>query len=253
VLDYLRAAVKHDVPALERVYGQPTRFLGRAFLELARQVQWEWHRMRLGNRVMERGIANLRQELTNVAEAAEAGGAEAGLMAALDVTGTDGHVTLKTYLISHYANGDDDAVSPLEEDWDELLAVARARPEVDAFLAHVDEMIQGTKSVNADDAPPNAVVLQTCHRAKGLEYARVYGIGWSQGVLPHARALEADARDQTQDNVDEERRLAYVTMTRAKDVLVLTSPLADSRGRELQPSQFVYEAGLALLASQQSK
>ncbi|MEA3364774.1 MAG: 3'-5' exonuclease, partial [Candidatus Hydrogenedentes bacterium] len=69
-----------------------------------------------------------------------------------------------------------------------------------------------------DELDPNApaVKLLTCHSAKGLEFDNVYLIGLEEGFLPHASALESDSE------IEEERRLCYVAMTRARNGLTLT-------------------------------
>ncbi|MBL4817675.1 MAG: exodeoxyribonuclease V subunit gamma [Deltaproteobacteria bacterium] len=76
---------------------------------------------------------------------------------------------------------------------------------------------------SADDFGPKnldgAVTLMTLHAAKGLEFNTVYMVGMEEYGFPHARALEEDAKP---DQLEEERRLAYVGMTRARKELVLT-------------------------------
>ena len=64
-----------------------------------------------------------------------------------------------------------------------------------------------------DDAP---VVLMTLHSAKGLEFDAVFLVGLEEGLVPHARSLQSD------DALEEERRLVYVGMTRARERLHLT-------------------------------
>jgi len=99
---------------------------------------------------------------------------------------------------------------------------------------------------DADQLDPNApaVKLLTCHSAKGLEFDNVYLIGLEEGFLPHASAFESESE------LEEERRLCYVAMTRARNRLTLS--LARSRivfgsryGRE--PSRFLGEVPAALL------
>ncbi len=83
----------------------------------------------------------------------------------------------------------------------------------------------------------NAVQLMTLHAAKGLEFPHVYIIGWEEETLPHKTSIALDT-------VAEERRLAYVGMTRAQKTLTLTYPKQRKRYGEWQiitPSRFLDE------------
>ncbi|HRE31581.1 MAG TPA: 3'-5' exonuclease, partial [Candidatus Berkiella sp.] len=87
------------------------------------------------------------------------------------------------------------------------------------------------------DQTTNMVQLMTLHAAKGLEFPHVYIIGWEEECLPHKTSI-------AQDMVNEERRLAYVGMTRAQKTLTLTYPKQRKRYGEMQtitPSRFLDE------------
>src|SRR5215211_7670926 len=88
------------------------------------------------------------------------------------------------------------------------------------------------------------VALMTLHNAKGLEFSHVFVVGMEEGTFPHARSLD-------EHNLEEERRLAYVGITRARETLTLThAKLRSNWGeREYQmPSRFLSEIPEALKA-----
>jgi ATP-dependent DNA helicase Rep len=88
-----------------------------------------------------------------------------------------------------------------------------------------------------DDQSQNAVRLMTLHAAKGLEFNHVYIIGMDEGTFPHESAL-------SEGRLEEERRLLYVGITRARKKLALCYPLFRTRyGEALRcdPSRFIAE------------
>jgi DNA helicase-2/ATP-dependent DNA helicase PcrA len=106
-----------------------------------------------------------------------------------------------------------------------VIALASSCQSLDGLVAKIAE-----QSASLRQAPENAVVLSTVHSAKGLEWEAVFLIGMEQGVLPHIN----------NDDLEEERRVAYVGVTRAKRIIGLT--FADKRfGQTSLPSQFLYE------------
>ncbi|QDU28426.1 ATP-dependent DNA helicase PcrA [Anatilimnocola aggregata] len=86
----------------------------------------------------------------------------------------------------------------------------------------------------------NAIALLTMHASKGLEYPHVYIVGLEEGILPHHRTLKAESGD----DIDEERRLCYVGITRAEEKLTLSLALTRmkwGKPRDTQPSRFLFE------------
>lgn len=98
----------------------------------------------------------------------------------------------------------------------ELRSVAIAFPDITEFLENVALVEQEYNSQSKDKNLKNAITLMTLHGAKGLEFAMVFMIGMEEGLFPHSRAL------MDKGELEEERRLCYVGMTRAKEQLFLT-------------------------------
>jgi DNA helicase-2/ATP-dependent DNA helicase PcrA len=94
----------------------------------------------------------------------------------------------------------------------ELVGMAGAYDAVDAFLEQVS-LVADTDALDPEDS---TVVLMTLHAAKGLEYPVVFLLGLEEGVFPHIRTLGEP------EQLEEERRLAYVGITRARERLYLT-------------------------------
>ena len=93
-----------------------------------------------------------------------------------------------------------------------------------------------------DKEAGQGVVLSTLHASKGLEFAVVFLIGCVEGQLPHSRTTDPKATEASPTDVDEERRLFYVGVTRARDRLYITRPEARMfRGEQqkLTPSRFL--------------
>ncbi len=111
-------------------------------------------------------------------------------------------------------------------------------PTLDDFL---DEIALGNTDSDEKEnqLKNNAIALMTMHSAKGLEFPYVYLVGLEEGILPHRRAVEAEG-----NAIDEERRLAYVGVTRAQEQLTLSFTLTRrkwGKARDTVPSRFLYE------------
>lgn len=149
----------------------------------------------------------------------------------------------------------------IQEGLDELEASAKRFGDIAEFVGFVDRLIIIHKEMAAmkRDEHADAVRLMTIHKSKGLEFPSVCLIGASEGILPHTSALDAERRDDQRplsdkedkalDSLEEERRLAYVAITRARDELVISSP-GFYRGRKAEVSRFFRDV---FLTDEQSK
>jgi DNA helicase-2/ATP-dependent DNA helicase PcrA len=128
------------------------------------------------------------------------------------------------------------------ENLEELIGVAReydaANEEgsLSGFLQEIS-LYADADALAREDESGGVVTLMTLHNAKGLEFRAVFMIGVEEGIFPHVRSLE-------ENSVEEERRLAYVGMTRAKEKLTLTHAMRRSlfgRSEANLPSRFLDE------------
>jgi len=113
------------------------------------------------------------------------------------------------------------------------------KPTMSGFLQEVALTGNEADDDKESKLERNAVALMTLHAAKGLEFPEVYMVGMEEGTLPHHRSIATPGAD-----VDEERRLCYVGVTRAQRRLTLTLALTRNKWgkpRPTLPSRFLYE------------
>ena len=120
--------------------------------------------------------------------------------------------------------------------------------ELGADEPTLEDFLQDTTLAGRDDEPDkddqlakDGVKLMTLHSAKGLEFPHVYLVGMEEGLLPHKRSIEA-VDDRTA--IEEERRLCYVGVTRARDYLTLcraATRMKFGKRKDSVPSRFLVE------------
>jgi len=159
------------------------------------------------------------------------------------IAGIVREVGYKDELARLYTNADE-----LEARWAAVEEVVNAaadysrragKPTLAGFLQQIALTGPDEPSDKQSQLDRNAVVLMTLHAAKGLEFREVYMVGMEEGLLPHRRSI-AD----TGSSIEEERRLCYVGVTRARRRLTLTLALTRrkwGKARPTVPSRFLYE------------
>ena len=137
-----------------------------------------------------------------------------------------------------------------------LQRFAESKPDLKAFEDFLRKLSLDMGSDSAEENTRNRIVLTTLHGAKGLEFDNVFLIGMEEELLPHARTLMPKSNDILDPDhvadISEERRLAYVGMTRARKRLFLTRATHRSpRGRAVPrtPSRFLCEIPTEMLVS----
>lgn len=126
---------------------------------------------------------------------------------------------------------------------EEIVNVAEAyarrspSPSLEGFLEEITLSTEDDREDPEQKGGKDQVTLMTLHAAKGLEFPRVYLVGAEEGLLPHQRSVQ-------EDTVEEERRLMYVGITRAKRTLTITRVKTRAKyGRRepCLPSRFLFE------------
>lgn len=121
------------------------------------------------------------------------------------------------------------------ENLKELVVALEEFSTLEGFLEHVSLVMENTQKGSGPQ-----VTLMTLHSAKGLEFGTVFLPGWEEGLFPHQRSLEESGGE----GLEEERRLAYVGLTRAKDKAVITYASMRKLYHQIQhnlPSRFLSE------------
>ena len=252
-LAYLRlVGNRSDDAAFERAVNTPTRGIGERTLdEVRRRARadavslWEAACRVTGDSILAARARNALAGFTTLIEALDGEVAEMPLPQKVD------HVLARSGLRAHYANESRGQLDSRTDNLDELVSVASrftrndeedvaAMPELIAFLSYASlEAGEGQAQAGED-----GVQLMTLHSAKGLEFPLVFLGGLEEGLFPSAKSTEESGR------LEEERRLAYVGITRARQKLVLC--YAESRrihGSDMYgvPSRFLREIPPALL------
>ena len=230
---YLTAAVfsKDDV-SFERIVNTPKRGIGPGTIaKLARMKSGamglqDATRQALREKLLPPKVYKaLEQVMTLLDEIRDMNPAEA-IRTVIEQTGYMAH-------LAHYAKGGAMEVTAREENIEQLLHVAAAKPSLIDYLEEA-ALVKEDKGEDDGDVDHMAVNMATVHAAKGLEFQAVFVVGCEEQLFPHWRSME------TESALEEERRLMYVSVTRAENHLYLCSA-SYRKGQYNHRSRFIDE------------
>ena len=256
IISYVKLALNpQDDIALLRVINTPTRGIGKTTLEEVQDYARTnnvslWEALAVVSDNMAAGVSsltlrakdalrgfkfvieNLQKTATAVAETDR--NVSDVVVAAIDDTGYSAMLR----------NEDSDEAEARLENLEELVNAAVDYDKSDEVGLR-DFIDHAALTADTDKYDRNArVTLMTVHSAKGLEFPIVFLVGLEDGVFPHSRSLNDDKE------MEEERRLAYVAITRAEKILYVTHSMRRRvYGEEMaaEPSQFLNEMPLELI------
>ena len=238
LLAYLRLAIRpHDTPSIERVINVPSRGIGdtttRALdAEAEKQQASLWSVIEGELDFLPPRAAKAVREFRDIVH---------DLQRAASHPPADflDYVLVRTGYRRMLQESRDVQDESRLQNIDELLNSAREFAEQNANSSLADYLDSLTLISDLDNyQAEKGVTLMTLHAAKGLEFRVVFLAGMEEGVLPHSQSLEAT------DDLEEERRLCYVGMTRAREQLYCLHALERymrGQSREQSPSSFLTE------------
>lgn len=247
---YLRlVAARNDDAGMERIINTPVRGIGNVTLETLRKIAraegsslWDAAKKAVTEGLLPaRALQNVQgfMELINLLEE---------FSAVHELHETVDYLIQQSGLIQHHEKEGGEKARSRIENLDELINAAKAfvpenlavDEEVSPLLvitSFLDKAALDAGDTQADEFE-DAVQLMTLHSAKGLEYPLVFIVGMEEGLFPHKMSID------TLEGLEEERRLCYVGITRAREKLYMCH--AESRrlhGEEnfTRPSRFLRE------------
>lgn len=265
LLCYLKiAACRADFDDVRKAINSPYRYLGRAFVEgleafapPGRDVKWDevasrYADSRKGKGIQGRQVQSVQKWAAIIARARESIAISnehvaLGTSGSMSREGAKAHmpeailerIKRETDYLEWVARdeGSESVENNRASNVQELIRSASRFRTVGEFLDYVEDNLEASKNARAGGKNEDRVTLMTIHRSKGLEWPCVHVLGVNEKIFPHRKA----------EDIQEERRLWYVAVTRSRDVLHVSSlESAPVQGRNvpMEPSRFIKESGL---------
>ncbi|WP_457641169.1 ATP-dependent helicase [Persephonella sp.] len=234
ILAYLRFALQpKDTQAFKRIINLPSRGIGEKTIQKI-QSHYESDWIQAINDAYETFSSKIKmrlQEFLEIIDTVRKYGNKAPSEMAKYIFDT---VNYEDYLVSKYPNDWEDRIANVQELFNALKEIEKSGK---TFLEFLEESSLSQAQDNLQN--DNSVKIMTVHASKGLEFPVVFIAGLEDGVFPSGRSFEDI------EQMEEERRLFYVAVTRAKEKLFMTfSKLRAGYGNQLnetKPSRFIQD------------
>lgn len=230
ILSYLKLSIDNsDKEAFLRVINKPFRYIGKSNLEIVRKHKYKEDLFEVLKSIEDmpiyqmKNIDILKRDIQKLNKMSLAGAIQCIV----------NEIGYRDYIVE-YAKKYKFGIQELEEIIEEFKKAAEEYNAIIRFLAHVDEVSEELKK-NKKDTSKDSIILSTIHGVKGMEFKNVFVINCCEENIPHKNSLP--------DNIEEERRLFYVGITRAIDNLWIGFT-RDIRGKLKNPSRFISECKL---------
>jgi DNA helicase-2/ATP-dependent DNA helicase PcrA len=263
---YLRACINHnDEVAIRRIVNVPPRGIGPTLLErissfaLEEDMSFYEALLALADdpkhvRGIGHSVSEHIQDFVDMLEYFNERFAEAEENESIKLAEVGRQLLRRANLVEHILNTDKNPKTARRrvDNVEEILSSLSDYQEKSggSLRSYLDRIILDRRDPGDDETDEDAVRLMTLHSSKGLEFPVVFLVGMEEGYLPHSRSMD-DPSD-----IAEERRLAYVGITRAKEKLTLTSAQLRMRyGNEehQEPSRFLEEIPTQTLRTQSAE
>jgi DNA helicase-2/ATP-dependent DNA helicase PcrA len=230
MLAYLRLSIiPYDYDSFKRIINKPFRYISKVNIEKLKNSSlkmdyFEQLKNIEGVPVFQvKSLDNLQKEVSRLNKLSLQG----AIQYIISTLGYHDH-------ISEYCTKYKIPISELEEIIEEFKESASDFNSIVTFLAHVENVSEELKN-NINRNLDEGVILSTIHGVKGMEFKNVFIINCVEGIIPHSNNIDKD--------IEEERRLFFVAITRAIDNLYICLP-KNIRAKNKEKSRFIQECGI---------
>lgn len=229
LISYLKLSIDaFDRESFIRIINKPFRYISRSNLDIIKEYKYKEDCFSIFKNYCE--AADFQMKVIDKLKSTIQSLNKMSLRSAIDYIIMDlGYIDY----LREYCNKFKLSIEELEDIMEEFKNSAEEYNNIISFLAHIDvfkEEVSKNKSTNNREG----VILSTIHGVKGMEFKNVYVINCNEDNIPHINSME---------NIEEERRLFYVAVTRAIDNLYLFSTRS-IRGKMKEKSRFIEECGI---------